>query len=586
MAREVELSQLDLRYEGYRMRHAALEERLLGSIAQRGIQEPLEGVDRAEGSVLLNGFKRYRCAQKLQIRRVPYPSLGADEVVAILNLLRISNNRALSLLEQAAFIDELKNTRHLSVAEVAEELSRSKSWVSMRLGLLAEMSAAVRRQLFNGAFPVYSYRYTVRQFRRMNGVRAEQVEQFVVAVSGKKLSVREIEQPAHGCFRGPESLRQEILQGNRALPLKRMREAPQSSDGCSEFERVLLGDLEITQQYRQRVQEKLAEEEGMAVKYSTLTWKLRQLGLGQNPGARCGQVPEEPGAEMQHDTTVYKLKLGEQTVKGVATILYLRYSKRRYLKFYRSFDRFRMKCFLHEALTYWGYVPRQGIIDNTNLARLHGTGAQAVIVPEMAAFAKQYGFQFRCHEKGHSDRKAGEERSFRTTETNFLPGRSFRTLEDLNQQAFRWATVRLEHRPQGKAKLIPAKAFEHERRHLTQEEEKRLRALAPEVSAYLDFALATQGGQRHAFLRRLLALSRKMTAELFVQSVQRADRYRITSLETLQRSALLYLQEGPGELPWAEVDESFRERVAYQEGSLTEPPDLSFYQDPPHPDHE
>lgn len=428
----------------------------------------------------------------------------------------------------------------------------------------------------------------------------------------------------------------------------------------------------------QRVQEKLAEEEGIQVKYSTLTWKLRQLGLSKSRPARCGQVPDEPGAEMQHDTTVYKLKLGEQTVKVVATILYLRYSKRRYLKFYRTFDRFKMKCFLHQALTYWGYAARQCLIDNTNLARLYGTGAQAVIVPEMAAFAKQYGFQFRCHEKGHADRKAGEERSFWTTETNFLPGRSFRTLEDLNQQAFRWATVRLEHRPQGKAKLIPAKAFEHERRYLTplpahlpapyqvhdrgtdqygyvafdgnyywvpgtgrdpvkvleysdrlkiylareclaeyplppdsvknqrfsppglpappyqpknrrhptDQEEKRLRALAPEVSAYLDFALETKGVQRHAFLRRLLALSQKMTAELFLKTVQRASRYRITSLETLQRIALLYLQEGPGELPLAEVDESFRQRATYQEGSLTELPDLSLYHDPPEPNHE
>ncbi|MBM3835470.1 MAG: hypothetical protein FJ403_19785 [Verrucomicrobia bacterium] len=47
-------------------------------------------------------------------------------------------------------------------------------------------------------------------------------------------------------------------------------------------------------------------------------------------------------------------------------------------------------------------------------------------------------------------------------ETNFLPGRSFASLEDLNQQAFQWATERLDNRPQGKAGLIPAQAFEHE----------------------------------------------------------------------------------------------------------------------------
>jgi len=253
MAKDVELSSLVLRYEDHRMKNAALEERLLASIAQRGIEEPLEGVQLQDASILLNGFKRYRCARKLQLRSVPYASLGDDEVAGIMNLLRISNNRALSILEQAAFIDELETTGHLSVAEIAKELSRSKSWVSMRLGLISEMSATIRAKLFSGAFPVYSYMYTLRPFMRMNGVSGEEIEQFVVAVSDKDLSVRDIEQLAHGYFRGPDSFRQEILKGNLALPLKRLREMPQNPDGCSEFERVMLRDLEITQKYMQRV---------------------------------------------------------------------------------------------------------------------------------------------------------------------------------------------------------------------------------------------------------------------------------------------------------------------------------------------
>ena len=253
MAKDVELSSLDLRYEDHRMKNAAIEERLLASIAQRGIEEPLEGVQLQDASILLNGFKRYRCARKLQLRSVPYASLGDDEVAGIMNLLRISNNKALSILEQAAFIDELSTTGHLTVAEIAKELSRSKSWVSMRLGLISEMSATIRAKLFSGAFPVYSYMYTLRQFMRMNGVRGEEVEQFVVAVSDKGLSIRDIEQLAHGYFRGPDSFRQEILKGNLALPLKRLREVPQNPDGCSESERVMLRDLELTQKYMQRV---------------------------------------------------------------------------------------------------------------------------------------------------------------------------------------------------------------------------------------------------------------------------------------------------------------------------------------------
>ena len=253
MANEVERDSLDLRYESFRLKVPAVEERLLGSIAQRGIEEPLEGVEVQGRAVLLNGFKRHRCARKLRLGTVPYSSLGQDEAAAILGLLRASNDRALSILEQAAFIDELKSARQWGVADIAAQLSRSKAWVSVRLGLIARMSEPVRRQLFAGAFPVYSYMYVLRPFMRLNGEGDKQVEEFMTAVGGKGLSVREIEQLAHGFFRGPVSFREEIRKGNLALPLERMRQAPPSPDGCNEFERVLLGDLEIAQKYMQRV---------------------------------------------------------------------------------------------------------------------------------------------------------------------------------------------------------------------------------------------------------------------------------------------------------------------------------------------
>jgi hypothetical protein len=229
--------------------------------------------------------------------------------------------------------------------------------------------------------------------------------------------------------------------------------------------------------------------------------------------------------------------------------------------------------------------------------------------------------------------------------------------------------VRLEHRPQGKAGLLPAKAFEHERVSLieppphlpapyllherdtdqygyvavggnfywvpgtkrqtvkvleyaerlrlclgtacvaeyplpadgvrnaqfsplgqpappgnannrkrpTAEEEKRLRALAPSVDAYLTFALKPQGIPRHRFIRELFALSSQMSAALFVRTVERALRYRITDIETLRRIAQLYLTQGEPLLPNPPVDEGFRDRDAYRQGHLTDAPDFSPY---------
>ena len=132
----------------------------------------------------------------------------------------------------------------------------------------------------------------------------------------------------------------------------------------------------------QRVHEKLLEEEGIQIGYSTLTRLLDELEISKPPKTRCDRVPDVPGEEMQHDTTVYRVKLSGQKTKVIASLLYLRYSKRKYLKFYRVFNRFAMKCFLHEALMHWSYAAKQGIIDNTNLARLRGTGKNAVIVPD------------------------------------------------------------------------------------------------------------------------------------------------------------------------------------------------------------
>lgn len=256
MVVEAELETFDLRYEGYRMKNPALEGKLFASIMERGIEEPLEGVDRGSRRILLNGFKRYRCARKLGLGMVPYATLGEDEATGIVAILRASSHRTLSLLEEARFIDDLHTLHKLSVAEISETLSRSKSWVTMRLGILAEMGERVREKVFSGAFPVYSYMYTLRQLVRRDGERRGDVEKFVEAVGGKKLSLREIEQLAQGYFRGPDWFRSEILAGNFALALERMRQVPEAPEGCNELERVLLRDLELLGKYMQRVMTK------------------------------------------------------------------------------------------------------------------------------------------------------------------------------------------------------------------------------------------------------------------------------------------------------------------------------------------
>jgi len=420
----------------------------------------------------------------------------------------------------------------------------------------------------------------------------------------------------------------------------------------------------------QRIHEILTEDYGIKIGYSTLTRMIRELELGSSKKQRCDQVPDKPGEEMQHDTTIYTLEVGKKRIKVVASIIYLRYSKIRYLKFYRSFNRFNMKCFIHEAIMFWGYAALECIIDNTNLARLSGSGSRAVIAPEMEQFALKYGFKFVCHEINHPNRKAGNERSFYTTETNFIPGRKFESMEDLNKQALSWATVRMPNRPVSKTGLIPYKAFEHEqswlkkvpefvtppylvhdrgtdqygyasfngnfywipgtsrhdvkilqysdslkiyhkrkllgeyelppdgvkntkispkgqpkpknqphnRKKPTAMEEKKLRAIAPEVDTYLNnFALKLNGQKRHRFIRALYGLHQKLTPTLFIKSIKRALKYRITDIPTIERIAVLQMQSGIYDIQSVEIDMEYHNRKTYLEGRFTDEIDLTVY---------
>jgi hypothetical protein len=180
--------------------------------------------------------------------------LGGEEAAGILRLMRASKEKTLHMLEQARFVTELLDTHGMTVAEVAETLSRSKAWVSVRRGLLSELPESLQTILFRGQFPVYSYMYTLRPFMRINDVPSKQIEQFVEKLSGQKLSHREIELLAHGYFRGPESLRKEIDAGNWKWSLDQLQSVPEDPEACNDTEKSLLRDFETLLKAMSRIQ--------------------------------------------------------------------------------------------------------------------------------------------------------------------------------------------------------------------------------------------------------------------------------------------------------------------------------------------
>jgi hypothetical protein len=123
----------------------------------------------------------------------------------------------------------------------------------VRAGIIAEMSDCVMKKIFNGHFPVYAYMYTLRQFIRINRISKADIDEFVTAVSGKNLSIRQIETLAHGYFKGSEDFRKQIKNGNISWSLSRLKDRSVNPTDCTQIERTMLKDLEIVQKYMQRV---------------------------------------------------------------------------------------------------------------------------------------------------------------------------------------------------------------------------------------------------------------------------------------------------------------------------------------------
>jgi transposase len=214
-----------------------------------------------------------------------------------------------------------------------------------------------------------------------------------------------------------------------------------------------------------RVQELLASEAGVNVPYSTLTRWIREAQL-RDPPKRSGEYHQAPGEEMQHDTSPHRVTLSAKTVTAQCSGLVLAYSRRLFFQYYPRYTRFEAKHFLLEAVRFNDGSCPLCIIDNTSVLVVAGAGPDAVIAPEMVAFARTLGFEFRAHRINHPDRKSRIERPFSYIERNFLAGRSFVDFDDLNRQALAWCREVANPKVKRVLGMSPEAAYVMEKPHL------------------------------------------------------------------------------------------------------------------------
>lgn len=146
---ELELGQLDRRYEALRMRNPSRERRLLASLSEHGQQVPIVVVRASEGDhfVVVDGFKRLRALVRLRQDTVRGACWEMSEPEALIIDRLLCGSEGDSALEQGWLLRDLVDRFALRPEELARRFDRSVSWVSRRLGLVRDLPEAVQERV-------------------------------------------------------------------------------------------------------------------------------------------------------------------------------------------------------------------------------------------------------------------------------------------------------------------------------------------------------------------------------------------------------------------------------------------------------
>jgi len=186
---ELELGQLDLRYESLRTRSALRERRVLASIAHVGQQMPIIVVRDGDAHVVVDGYKRVRTLRRLRHDTVRATAWELSEAEALLLERRLRAGESDSAIEQGWFLREMTERFGLSRDELARRFDRTASWVSRRLALVMALPASVQSHVRSGAIGAHAaMKYLVPLARANEG----DCERLAEAIAPSRPSSRQL----------------------------------------------------------------------------------------------------------------------------------------------------------------------------------------------------------------------------------------------------------------------------------------------------------------------------------------------------------------------------------------------------------
>ncbi len=174
-----------------------------------------------------------------------------------------------------------------------------------------------------------------------------------------------------------------------------------------------------------------------------------------------------PGEQAQMDYAIYDIDFADEGRRRVSAFSYvLGYSRRQYLHFVESQD-FTTTVREHiHAFEHLGGVAATCLYDNMKVVVSGYDGDEPIYNPRFLAFAAHYGFRPVACRPRRPQTKGKVERPFLYVETSFLGGRSFRSLDHLNEVAAWWLAEVADLRIHRQTKMRPIDRHAEERSRL------------------------------------------------------------------------------------------------------------------------
>lgn len=251
---DLELHQLDRRYEALRTRSARRERRLLASLSEVGQQTPIVVVRDGARWVVVDGYKRVRAVHRLghDVVHAAEWLLSELEALVLERVMRASDGD--SAIEQGWLLRELGQRFGLGLEELGRRFDRSTSWVSRRLGLVTDLPASVQEEVRAGAIGAHAAMKYLVPLARANATDCEALSR---ALGKLRPTSRQVAELYGAYLSGNAAVRERIVQ-EPALVLKARAELERAGGELSATEQ-LLHDLRVVSSVARRALRRICD---------------------------------------------------------------------------------------------------------------------------------------------------------------------------------------------------------------------------------------------------------------------------------------------------------------------------------------